>query len=142
MKLKAAWMATPPFTRESRLLRRVLLGNSTFSSITGVIALADGAALTQILGIPDAILLPGLGIQLLLFAAFIIWVATRQKMPVALAWTIIALDFAWVAGSAALLPFVIGMLSTAGITVMILIAMGVAAFAAGQMAGVKRLQHS
>ena len=138
MSIKSAWMAPA----RSQLLRRVLLGNAAFSTTTGVICLLDGAALTQIFNIPDPLLLPGLGVQLLVFASVIVWIATRQKVSVALAWTIIALDFGWVAGSAALLPFVSDILTTAGTTAMIVIAAGVGAFAAGQIAGVRQLQHS
>jgi len=142
MNIKSAWMAPPSLDDKSRLLRRVLLGNAAFSTTTGVICLLDGATLTQIFNIPDPLLLPGLGVQLLVFAAFIVWVATRQKMSLTLAWTIIALDFGWVVGSAALLPFVTDILTTTGTTAMILIAAGVGAFAAGQVAGVRRLQSS
>ncbi|PCJ69660.1 MAG: hypothetical protein COA62_09085 [Rhodobiaceae bacterium] len=138
MNIKSAW-TTPA---RSQLLRRVLLGNAAFSTTTGAICLLDGAALTQMFNMPDPLLLPGLGIQLLLFAAFIVWIATRQNVSLALAWTIIALDFGWVAGSAALLPFVSDILTTSGITAMIVIAAGVSAFAVGQIAGVRQLQHS
>lgn len=139
MFLTDAWKSDTPFNPESRLLRRFLLGNATFSTFTGTLCLVDAAPLTQAFGIPDPTLLPGLGVQLLLFAAAIVWIATRQDISTRLAWVIIALDIGWVAGSIALLPFVSNMLTSAGITTMVFIALGVAAFAIGQIAGVRRL---
>jgi len=139
MFLTDAWKSDAPFNPESRLLRRFLLGNATFSTLTGTLCLVDAAPLTQAFGIPDPTLLPGLGVQLLLFAAAIVWIATRQNISTRLAWVIIALDIGWVAGSFALLPFVADMLTSAGVTAMVLVALGVATFASGQIAGVKRL---
>ncbi len=140
MFLTDAWKSDTPFNPESRLLRRFLLGNATFSTLTGTLCLIDATPLTQTFGIPDPMLLPTLGVQLLLFAAAIVWIATRQDISTRLAWVIIALDIGWVAGSFALLPFVSGMLTALGITTMILVALGVATFATGQIAGVIRLK--
>ena len=140
MSLKEVWNAEPPYEGNSRLLRRVLLGNAAFSTLTGFISILDAATLTRAFAIPDEWLLPSLGIQLLLFASAIVWVTTRPKLPMALVWTIIGLDIAWVVGSAALLPFVSDTLSAAGISALILIALGVSGFAGGQIAGIRRLQ--
>ena len=140
MFLTDAWKSDAAFNPESRLLRRFLLGNATFSTLTGTLSLVDAAPLSQAFGIPDPTFLPVLGIQLLAFAAAIVWIATRQEISTKLAWVIIALDIGWVLGSIALLPFVSGMLTAAGITTMVLIALGVATFAGGQIAGVRRLQ--
>lgn len=139
MFLTDAWKSEAAFNPESRLLRRFLLGNATFSTLTGTLCLVDATPLSQAFGIPDPTLLPGLGVQLLIFAAAIVWIATRQTISTRLAWIIIALDIGWVVGSIALLPFVSGMLTSAGITALVLIAVGVAAFASGQIAGVRRL---
>ncbi len=139
MFLIDAWKSEGLFDPESRLLRRFLLGNATFSTLTGTLCLVDAVPLTQEFGIPDPTFLPGLGVQLLIFAAAIVWIATRQNISTRLAWVIIALDIGWVAGSIALLPFVSGMLTSAGIAAMVLIAIGVATFACGQIAGVRRL---
>jgi len=139
MFLTDAWKSETAFNPESRLLRRFLLGNATFSTLTGALSLVDAAPLTHAFGIPDPTFLPVLGVQLLMFAAAIVWVATRQEISTRLAWVIIALDIGWVLGSITLLPFVSGILTSAGITVMGLIAVGVATFAGGQIAGVRRL---
>ncbi len=139
MFLTDAWKSEAAFNPQSRLLRRFLLGNATFSTLTGALCLVDAGPLTQAFGIPDPTLLPGLGVQLLIFASAIIWVATRPTVSTRLAWVIIALDIGWVAGSIALLPFVSGMLTSAGISAIVLIAIGVAIFASGQIAGVRRL---
>lgn len=139
MFLTDAWKSDATFNPESRLLRRFLLGNATFSTLTGTLALVDAAPLTQAFGIPDPMFLPVLGVQLLMFAAAIVWIATRQEVSTRLAWIIIALDIGWVVGSIALLPFVSGMLTATGIATMVFIACGVATFASGQIAGVRRL---
>jgi len=142
MNIKAAWNADAPYDNESQLLRRVLFGNAAFSTLTGLFCLFDATALTRAFAIPDPLLLPGLGVQLLFFATAIIWVATRPRLPIAIAWTIISLDIAWVVGSAVLLPFVSNVLSSSGIAALILIAFGVASFATGQIVGVRRLQQA
>ena len=95
MFLIDAWKSEGPFDPESRLLRRFLLGNATFSTLTGTLCLVDAAPLTHAFGIPDPTLLPGLGVQLLMFAAAIVWIATRQNISARLAWVIIALDIGW-----------------------------------------------
>jgi hypothetical protein len=140
MNIVQAWNGEMPIDSNSRLLRRVLLGNATFSTLTGLLCLVDGAPLTRAFALPDSFLLPSLGAQLLLFATAIIWVATRQKISAPLSWTIVSLDIGWVIGSFALLPIISGTLSTAGIATLICVALGVAGFAAGQIAGLKRLQ--
>lgn len=139
MFLTDTWKSDTPFDPESRLLRRFLLGNAAFSTLTGTLCLVDATPLTQAFGIPDPMLLPTLGVQLLIFAAAIVWIATRQNISTRLAWLIIALDILWVGGSIALLPFISGILTSAGVTTMVLIALGVATFASGQIAGVRRL---
>lgn len=142
MNIKAAWNTDAPLKNDTQLLRRVLLGNATFSTLTGLLCLFDATALTRAFAIPDPLLLPALGVQLLIFASAIVWVATRPKLPIALAWTIISLDIAWVVGSAALVPFVSNVLSASGLATLILIAFGVASFATGQIVGVRRLQQA
>jgi len=141
MNIKAAWNADAPYDNESQLLRRVLFGNAAFSTLTGLLCLFDATALTRAFAIPDPLLLPGLGVQLLIFATAIVWVATRTRLPITFAWTIICLDIAWVVGSTALLPFVSNVLSASGLAALILIAFGVASFATGQIVGVRRLQR-
>lgn len=43
------------------------------------------------------------GLALLPIAAYMLWVATRDPVPISLAWTIVAGNVAWIAGSLLLL---------------------------------------
>ncbi|MEQ9520724.1 MAG: hypothetical protein RLN89_14940 [Parvibaculum sp.] len=124
----------------SLLLRRSLLGNAMFSTLTGLVSLLAAAPLAKTLGIPDPTFLAVLGSQLLVFAGFLVWLATRTAPQPGLVWTVIVLDIVWVAGSVALLPFVADFMTDLGLVSMGLTALVVASFAVGQTLGVKRIE--
>jgi len=85
-----------------QFLRRILTLDALTSGLTGL-ALAVGAApMESVLGLPAG-LLRYAGVSLLPFAAFVLWVATREHVSRASVQVIIGLNAAWVAASAGLL---------------------------------------
>ena len=86
-------------TPDSRLLRRALLGNALFSTVCGLILLLGASPLDPWLGIP-AWVLRAVGLGLLPFALGLFLNARREVVRRSEAWVAVALDLAWVAGSA------------------------------------------
>jgi hypothetical protein len=89
-------------TTANTFLRRLLLADAAISGATGVLMLAAATLLERWLALP-APLLRAAGFSLLPFAALVLYLAKRDVLPRGGVWTVIALNFAWVLGSAALL---------------------------------------
>jgi hypothetical protein len=83
-------------------LRRVLLADGVISGTTGLALAVAAGALEPVLGLPAA-LLRYAGVSLLPFAAFVIWLGTRDTISRSMVQVVIALNAAWVAASAGLL---------------------------------------
>lgn len=83
-------------------LRRALLANAAFSTVSGAAVLAFAEGLAAQLGVPWAWLLPALGVGLLVFAALLVATARRRPIDLRAAVAISAADGLWVAGSVAL----------------------------------------
>ena len=86
----------------SLLLRRALLADAVFSGVSAVLLTSGASALASLLNLPDA-LLRETGLFLVAYAALVGWLGTRQAMPKALVWTVIAGNAAWTVASIALL---------------------------------------
>jgi hypothetical protein len=86
----------------SSFLRRVLWVDAATCLATGLLLSLQAAPLAGLLGLPAA-LLTYAGLSLLPCAALMLWIATRESIWRLGAWTVIAGNAAWVAGSAALL---------------------------------------
>ena len=84
------------------LLRRALRGNAVFSTLCGIILLAAAGPLGPALGVP-ALALRIVGVSLLPFALGLWRNAGRPEVQRGEAWFAVALDSAWVVGSAALI---------------------------------------
>ena len=104
----ASQTQTPPHaahidTKYERLLRRTLRTNAGFSGISGLIGLLGADALAAFTGIPEATVFRVLGVALILFAADLFWVASREKVNLEFGITAVILDIVWVVGSVILL---------------------------------------
>src|SRR5581483_1652964 len=86
----------------SRFLRRVLLVDAATCVATGALLTLDSAALSRLLGLPEALLLFA-GASLFPCAALMLWVALRERLSRAGGWIVVAGNAAWVACSVALL---------------------------------------
>lgn len=123
-----------------RLLRLALRSNAAFSTSCALIALSTAEPLAAWLGVPDPELLIGLGIQLLVFAAFLVWLSTRARIQPAIALGVIAADAAWVVGTVPVVA--LGGLSSPGVFVALGIADAVALLGILQGIGLRRMRRS
>ncbi len=125
-------------TPRDRLLRYSLRGNAAFSSASGLAFIAAAGPLARTMGVPDIVSLPGLGVQLLGFAALLVWLASRGIIRPGFALAVVVADALWVVGTVPLL--LAGVLSPAGSWIATAIAHVVAAFAVLQYLGIRRMQ--
>ena len=86
----------------SLLLRRALLADAIFSGTSAVVLTLGAGALAPLLSLPDA-LLRETGLFLILYAALVGWLGTRQAIPRALVGLVIVGNAAWTLLSIALL---------------------------------------
>jgi hypothetical protein len=86
----------------SLLLRRALLADAIFSGTSAVVLTLGAGALAPLLNLPDA-LLRETGLFLILYAALVGWLGTRQAMPKMWAAIVVAGNAAWTLLSIALL---------------------------------------
>ncbi len=115
-------------TAPNRILKLGLLGNASFSAISGVVLLAAATPLSAILGVPRSGALIAIGGLLLLFAAHLIIAAKRQEIWLVEVYYFCGLDFLWVLGSATLLWSGALPLTKAGVWVICAVALVVADF--------------
>ncbi len=124
-------------SNSSRKLRRALLANAAFSAISGgLIVFAEPLVLT-LLGLENIGIAP-IGIFLLVFAIYLVWMSGRENLRGVLVSGVIVGDWAWVLASVALLAFSGGLFSTLGVVLIIDIAVVVAVFAIMQTRGLKQ----
>lgn len=79
-------------------LKRVLAVDALSSGALGLVALAYGSLIAQITDVPHDLLREA-GYVLPPFAAFVGWLATRERVNGAAVWIVIAVNAAWVFGS-------------------------------------------
>jgi hypothetical protein len=85
----------------SVFLRRALLVDAAASGLTGALMLAGAGMLTDLLGLPAA-LLRGAGLVLVPYVAFVAIVAARAHISTASVWAVIACNAVWTVASVAL----------------------------------------
>ena len=86
----------------SLFLRRAILADAVFSGASAMLLSFGAGALAPLLNLPEA-LLRETGLFLVAYAALVGWLGSRQSMPKALVWTVIAGNAAWTVASIALL---------------------------------------
>jgi hypothetical protein len=94
-------VAMPPFDG-SPFLRRTLVADAAISGATGLLMALGAGMLQELLGVPAA-LLRYAGLSLLPFAALVVYLSMRGRLPRAGVWGVILLNVAWVAASVLLL---------------------------------------
>jgi hypothetical protein len=130
----------PQFEERSCLLRKSLMGNALFSTLSGLtILLAQGRVL-RVLGLSKNIGLAILGVGLLVFAATLVINARRQQIKTADAWIAVLMDSAWVLSSCVLI--LVAPLSAGGKWVVGVVSDVVLVFAVLQFLGIRRIQKS
>jgi hypothetical protein len=86
----------------SQFLRRALVADAIFSGVSAVLLTFDAGALAPLLDLPET-LLRETGLFLIAYTALVGWLGTRQSVPKALVWIVVAGNAAWTVGSLALL---------------------------------------
>ena len=121
----------------SLFLRRAILADAVFSGASALLLTLGAGALAPWLNLPDA-LLRETGLFLVVYAALVGWLGTRQSMPKALVMIVIAGNAAWTIASIALLfsgAVTPNLLGEAAIAIQ---AIAVGAFAELQYIGLRR----
>jgi len=113
-------------------IKYALLANATFSTVSGLSLIFFKDQLATIMAVQKPGILLYIGIGLLLFAGFIVWLATRPVINKRLVKIIIIQDWLWVIGSLLILVFQIFGLSWVGYEMILGVAIVVGIFASLQ----------
>jgi Na+-driven multidrug efflux pump len=136
-------MASPALTYNGSdtLVRRTLLGNFTFSLLSGLLLLLASGEVASLFGVPQGGgIFSALGILILLFAPVVYWVQSRPALDTRLVWAIFALDVAWVVVSMVILLTNAFALSNEGRWAVLIVADIVAVFAVLEYIGLRRMR--
>jgi hypothetical protein len=118
-------------------LRNVLKADALLSTATLAGMTLGAAALAAATGLPQALLV-AVGIGLIPWVAFLLWVATRPAGPAAAVWAVIVLNLVW-AVDGALVAFGVGFAPTAlGVGFAAFSALGTLLLAELQFVGLRR----
>ena len=121
-------------------LRKALLGNALFSTLSGLTILFAQGWVLRIVGLPSSVNLLIFGVGLIVFAVTLVINARKQQVKKSDAWVAVLMDLAWVVGSYVLIflvPF-----SPKGKWVVGIVAEVVLLFAMLQFVGIRRIQKS
>lgn len=126
-----------PVFRTSNFLRWVLFADAATCLASGLLLTLGAGQLEQLMGLP-AELSRYAGLSLLPFAAFLVYLATRQNLSPTKVWTIIILNALWTIDSILLL--LSGWVAPTGFGSALIIfqALGVAVFAALEYFGLRK----
>lgn len=124
----------------STLLRRALGANALFSASCGLLLVGVSNWTAALLGDVAPWILRLLGVGLLLYAAFLFWIARQPTPPASYALLATGADLGWIVGSAVLLVFPV--LSTTGVGLVAGVAGVVLVFALLQLAGLRALTRN
>lgn len=122
---------------DSTFLRRILLADAAASGALGILLAVAAGPLSTWLALPAG-LLRGAGLALLPFAAAVVFVATRARIPRAPVWAVVAMNALWVLQSAILLASGPVEPSFLGFAFVVVQALVVAAFAELEVVGLRR----
>jgi hypothetical protein len=126
--------------RSSNLLTRLLLVDAVISGATGLLMLLGANAVDGLFGIPAPVIFYS-GLALLPFAAMVLYFATSEGLSRRKAWTVILMNFAWVAASFLLLVTDWIDPTAAGITFVVVQALAVAALAEFQYSALHTISN-
>ena len=128
----------PQCEERACFLRKALMGNALFSTLSGLTILFAQGWVLRILGLASNVNLLILGVGLIVFAVTLVVNARRQQVKRSDAWIAVLMDVAWVLGSYILIfivPF-----STEGKWVVGVVAELVLVFAVLQFVGIRRIE--
>lgn len=120
-----------------QLLRVALLGNAGFSVLSATIILLWRGSVIRWLGIPRDFGILFLGIGLMVFALWLLLIATQTPIKLPAARIAVVMDLTWVAASIPVI--VLAPLTSQGRLVVAVIGLVVLCFALSQWAGIRRI---
>jgi hypothetical protein len=112
--------------------------NAAFSSLCGLVMAATPATVASWLGITRTADIVAVGVFLLGFAGFLLWIRSRGRIVAPLAWGIVVGDLGWVAYSAVLVAGFAEHFTALGVWLIVDVAALVGLFAALQAWGLVR----
>jgi hypothetical protein len=124
---------------DARALRSAFLGNAAFSLLSGVAFILLADPLAQLSGLAAGWPFRIVGIGLLPFGAWLVWLSRRPRLTARIGKLISVLDAQWVIGTIVLLTVWPELFNATGQTIALGIAAVVASFAIWQMIGAGRL---
>jgi hypothetical protein len=122
-----------------RLLRLALRVDAAASGALGVLGVAVAPLLTDLLG-PQGAVLRATGAFLVGYAAALVVIAARPRIPLPAAWIVVVGNAAWVLGSVIAVVAGRASLTALGVAFVLLQALAVAVFAELQWMGIRRAQ--
>ena len=84
-----------PLIQPGAFLRQVLKADALLSAATAAAMTLGATVLAPITGLPASLLIV-VGLALIPWVAFLLWVATRPAVPAAAVWAVIVLNLVWV----------------------------------------------
>lgn len=118
-------------------LKKYLTINSIFSAISGLIMLLLSNKLNNLFSIHNMYIFPAIGLNLIVFAAFVWYVSIKQLCNKLLVVTITVLDAFWVIGSVAIVLLGLFDLSTNGYILISTVALWIAFLAYKQLINIR-----
>lgn len=119
------------------LLSRAMTENAIFSGLAGLVLIVGASGLDGWLGV-DARLLAAIGLGLVVYAADLMWWSRSPRWLVTGGRMAVVADLGWVAAAAALIAFT-AVLTTQGEAALALVSVVIAALAALQWMGLRKL---
>ncbi len=123
--------------QHASFLRRVLRTDAVVSGATGLLMLGGATFLTRFLALPEP-LLRSAGLVLLPYAAFVAYIATRERLARPAVWAVIIANALWTTDSIMLLLSGWVVPNALGYAFVIAQALVVAVFAELQYIGIRR----
>jgi hypothetical protein len=130
----------PQCEERACLLRKALIGNALFSTLSGLTIILANHWVVRMLGLSEKVNLVILGVILIFFAASLVINARRPHVKTSDAWIAVWMDLVWVLGSYVLIfvvPFSMG-----GKWIVGVVAELVLAFAVLQILGIRKMGKS
>ena len=130
----------PQCEERACLLRKALIGNALFSTLSGLTIILANHRVVRMLGLSENVNLVILGVILMFFAATLVISARRPQVKTSDAWIAVWMDLIWVFCSYVLI-FVVPF-STGGKWVVGVVAELVLTFAVLQILGIRKMGKS
>jgi len=122
-------------------LRKALLGNTVFSTLSGLLFVFDAVPIATFLGLPSPLILRILGAGLLVFAFIVYKIASANPINLKYAMGVVIGDLLWVIDSVVLIFTNLVALTTGGKWAIAIVADIVLVFAVAQYVGIQRARN-